>query len=77
MAVIDERKPHAASRSLLRPNGQVELLAPLRAMDAGYGSRQPGRDDPHAVRIAARADRRRRRRALADSLVGRLVDLRV
>ena len=63
---------------LLRPNGMVEPLyrsAWERPDLMTYGRVQPGPATAEAVRLAARQDRRKERRARPEPLRGRLVDV--
>ena len=64
--------------TLIRPNGLVERLdrwRPVRTGAVAYGREQPGPTTAEAIRLAARWDRRRERRAKPDPLRGRLVDV--
>jgi len=63
---------------LIRPNGMIERLKAAERPGGtvgGYGRTPPGPATPEALQIAARQDRRRKRRRRPDPLPGRLVDV--
>jgi hypothetical protein len=62
---------------LIRPNGLVERLWSRRFVPGpeGYGRSQPGPPSREAIELAARQDRRGRRRRKGDPERGRLIDL--
>jgi hypothetical protein len=63
---------------LIRPNGLIERLRSHRRFvpaPEAYGRPQPGRSSREAVELAARQDRRGRRRRRDDPERGHLIDL--
>ena len=64
--------------NLIRPNGLIERLSPTPRREvelSGYGRAQPAPATAETLRLAARQERRGRRRRQPDPLRGRLVDL--
>lgn len=63
---------------LIRPNGLIERLRSHRRFALGpesYGRPQPGPPGREALELAARQDRRGRRRRRDDPARGHLIDL--
>jgi hypothetical protein len=64
--------------NLIRPNGLVERLSPTPRHQIeldGYGRAQSGPATSETLQLAARRDRRQRRRRKQDPLRGRVIDL--
>ena len=79
--MADERHGREATLRgdlVLRPNGLVERMdRAFRPAVPGYASERAGRSTREHLQIAARSDRRRRRRPVVDPFKGRLYDLSV